>query len=290
MDFIRKVTILNKRVENNISDLAAKHYENFPVSSFLIPEQLKQDVAIVYWFARTADDFADEGSESDEKRLENLFKFEKELSLSLEGKSADEYFIKLNETKKKYSLKKEYFFDLLSAFKQDVIKKRYQNYDELKDYCRRSANPIGRIILDLFKIKNDEATKYSDMICTALQLTNFYQDTAIDFYKGRIYYPAEEMKRFGVTEKMFELNEFNSNVKSLVQYNIERTQSLFDEGKNLLNYLDGRLKLEIKWTIAGGEKILHKIRKNDFNVFFERPILSKFDYIFILLRSIFSNA
>ncbi len=281
---------MNQKVINNISELVTKHYENFPVNSFLIPKRLRKDVAIVYWFARTADDLADEGFDPEEKRLENLNKFEEELKLALDGKSINEYFIELNRTIIKHSLKREYFFDLLSAFKQDVIKKRYKTFDELEDYCRRSANPVGRIILDLFNIKNSDAIKYSDMICTALQLTNFYQDTVIDFMKGRIYYPEDEMLKFGVTEKMFELHQFNSNIKSLVKNSVDRTQLLFDAGKNILPFLSGRFKLEIKWTIAGGEKILQKIRKNDFNVFFERPFLSKLDYFFILLKSIFNNA
>lgn len=276
-------------IKNTINDLAANHYENFPVNSFLIPRHIRKDVAIVYWFARTADDLADEGEESYDKRLDNLDKFENELILALNGNSNNEYFIELNKTIINHSLTQKYFFDLLSAFKQDVSKKRYKNFDELKDYCRRSANPVGRIILELFKINGNEAKIYSDMICTALQLTNFFQDTTIDFKRGRIYYPEDEMQKFSVTEKLFELQQFDPNIRSLVKYNVERAQHLFDEGKKLLPFLSGRLKLEIKWTIAGGEKILQKIRKNDFDVFYERPFLSKLDYIIILLKSIFRN-
>lgn len=278
---------MNKGIENYIKDLATKHYENFPVNSFLIPKKLREDVAIIYWFARTADDLADEGNESEAKRLDRLIEFEKEFKLASEGKSDNEYFLKLNNTITKHSLTKTHFIDLLSAFKQDVTKKRYNNFAELKDYCRRSANPIGRIILELFNIKNENANKFSDMICTALQLTNFYQDTIIDFEKGRLYYPIEDLERFSVTESMFQKKDFNPDLLALVKFNVERAQVLFDEGKNILTFLKGRLKLEIKWTIAGGELILAKIRKNNFNVFHKRPILSKLDYIIILVKSIF---
>jgi squalene synthase HpnC len=280
---------LHKNLENNLLSLARNHYENFPVVSFLIPKHLQKDIAIVYWFARTADDLADEGNFSDEERLKNLQSFEDEFTKSLDRKSDNEYFIKVSETIKNRNLLPKNFYDLLSAFKQDVIKKKYEKFDEVLDYCARSANPVGRIILDLHNIKNNDANKYSDNICTALQLTNFYQDTIIDYQKGRIYYPQDEMKLFGVTEKMFEMKEINEHISKLVKYNIERTQQLFDDGKKLLPYLIGRLKLEIKWTIFGGEKILEKIRKNNYNVFKNRPHLSKLDYFSILVQSFFKN-
>jgi squalene synthase HpnC len=280
---------LHKNLENNLLSLARNHYENFPVVSFLIPKHLQKDIAIVYWFARTADDLADEGNFSDEERLKNLQSFEDEFTKSLDRKSDNEYFIKVSETIKNRNLLPKNFYDLLSAFKQDVIKKKYEKFDEVLDYCARSANPVGRIILDLHNIKNNDAYKYSDKICTALQLTNFYQDTIIDYQKGRTYYPQDEMKLFGVTEKMFEMKEINEHISKLVKYNIERTQQLFDDGKKLLPYLISRLKIEIKWTIFGGEKILEKIRKNNYNVFKNRPHLSKLDYFSILVQSFFKN-
>ncbi|MCK7524640.1 MAG: squalene/phytoene synthase family protein [Ignavibacteriales bacterium] len=143
------------------------------------------------------------------------------------------------------------------------------------------------MLLELFNISDEDALINSDKICTALQLTNFYQDTLIDIEKGRNYYPQNEMKMFNVTKKMFELKENNPNIKALVKHNVERAQSLFDEGKNLLKYLNGRFKIEIKWTIAGGEKILDKIRKNDYDVFTKRPKLDKVDFILLLVKSIF---
>jgi squalene synthase HpnC len=263
------------------------HYENFPVASFLIPKYYRKEVAIVYWFARTADDLADEGDSDSEKRLDDLNKFEIEFNKSLSGVSENIYFNQLSKTISNKKLSAKYFIDLLSAFKQDVVKKEYENYDEVLNYCKRSANPVGRILLELFNINEKEAIISSDKICTALQLTNFFQDTVIDIEKGRNYYPQNEMKMYGVLQKMFELKENNPNIKAFVKHNIERTQALFDDGKNLLKYLNGRFKLEIKWTVAGGEKILDMIRKNDYDVFTKRPKLNKIDFISLFIKSIF---
>ncbi|MDY0083368.1 MAG: squalene synthase HpnC [Ignavibacteriaceae bacterium] len=273
----------------NFFDLTRDHYENFPVASFLIPKKYRKDIAIIYWFARTADDIADEGIFSADERLEKLEKFEKEFVISLNSKSDHLRFNLLSAIIKKNKLSANYFIELLSAFKQDVTKLRYESYQEVLEYCKRSANPVGRLLLELFKIQDAEAVKCSDKICTALQLTNFYQDTIIDYKKGRIYYPQNEMKMFSVTEKMFELKENNPNIKALVKYNIDRTQQLFDEGREIINYLSGRFKYEIIWTISGGEKILSKIRKNDFNVFDNRPVLNKSDFLKLLIKSLFND-
>ncbi len=277
----------SKKIELNVESLTRNHYENFPVSSFLIPINYRKDIALVYWFARTADDFADEGNIEDEKRLGNLNKFEQEFIDSLKSDSENPYFRALSEVIKKRKLTIQYFLDLLSAFKQDVIKKRYANYLDVLEYCKRSANSVGRILLELFNVFDKNAIIYSDKICTALQLTNFYQDTKIDFEKGRIYFPKDEMELFLVTEKMFELNENNPNIKALVRHNINRTQDLFDEGKMIVSYLPGRFKYEIKWTIAGGEKILDKIRKQDYDVFSKRQKLTKMDFFTLFIKNIF---
>ncbi|MFZ1517997.1 MAG: squalene synthase HpnC [Ignavibacteriaceae bacterium] len=277
----------SKKIELNIDSLARNHYENFPVSSFLIPVNYRKDIAIVYWFARTADDFADEGNIENVRRLENLNKFEQEFIDSLKSDSENQYFRALSEVINKRKLTIQYFLDLLSAFKQDVIKKRYDNYLDVLEYCVRSANPIGRILLELFNVFDKNAIMYSDKICTALQLTNFYQDTKIDFEKGRIYFPKDEMELFLVTEKMFELNENNPNIKALVRHNINRTQDLFDEGKMIVSYLPSRFKYEIKWTIAGVEKILDKIRKQDYDVFSKRQKLTKMDFFTLFIKNIF---
>lgn len=276
---------MNNDITNLIS-LSKQHYENFPVASFLLPKNKRDDIAIVYWFARTADDIADEGQFSASERISALDEFENNFIDSLQQKYADSKFKILSDVVIRNNLNPKYFTDLISAFKQDVTKNRYNNLAEILDYCNRSANPVGRIVLNIFNIFNEDAYKYSDLICTALQLTNFYQDVEIDYAKGRIYFPLDEMNHFQVTENMFEMKENNHNFSALLKHSVNRTRDFFTEGKNLFRFLKGRLKLEIKWTVAGGEKILSKIEKNDFQIFGKRPKLNKTDFISILLKSI----
>jgi squalene synthase HpnC len=178
------------------------------------------------------------------------------------------------------------FINLLKAFKQDVTKKQYSTFSEVLDYCSNSANPVGRILLELLNIRDEQAFYFSDKICTALQITNFIQDTEIDFGKGRIYYPQDELNKFGVTEDMFEMRKNNLNLKMLIEFSVSRVQSLFDEGKGLLEFLSGRFKYEIDWTIRGGEEILNKIRGADFDVFTNRPVLKKLDNVKLIIKSL----
>jgi phytoene/squalene synthetase len=167
------------------------------------------------------------------------------------------------------------------------VKKRYASFSEVKEYCRNSANPVGRLILELFDIRNEEASQYSDNICTALQLTNFYQDVKIDYKKGRIYFPIDEMGKFGVTENMFRMSENTFNLQQLVEFNVSRTRELFHSGRQLFKHLSGRLRVEITWTVFGGEAILDKIEKNNYYVMDKRPKLNKLDFIRLFLNSIF---
>ena len=266
--------------------LARAHYENFPVVSFFLPKEIRKDIAIIYWFARTADDFADEGTGGVRERISLLDFFETRFNNLLNKEFQNPLEMALFTTIKNRKLTDSYFLDLLSAFKQDVEKNRYANFEEIMDYCRRSANPVGRLILELNGIKNDEANQYSDKICTALQLTNFYQDTIIDYQKGRIYYPEDEMKKFEVTEKVFEIKENNYNFQQLLKHNVDRTQLMFNEGRNIFNYLNGKLKLQIKWTVKGGEEILKKIRNANYDVLTRRPELTKFDMIKLFFSSV----
>lgn len=264
---------------------AGSHYENFPVVTFLIPAKLRKHVAIIYWFARTADDIADEGIMADEERLKRLNDFEVSFNQLLEGRYSSDYEKALHQTIQERNLNPQHFTNLIKAFRQDITKNEYSNFDELLHYCACSANPIGRLILELHSVRNEEANLYSDKICTALQITNFLQDTAVDYRKGRIYLPQDEMKEYGIDKSMFAESKINLNFKRLIVFNINRTQLMFDEGRNLLKFLSGRLKYEIKWTILGGEAILKKIKLNDYNVFI-RPHLTKKDLINLLIRSL----
>jgi len=268
---------------------AKSHYENFPVVSFLLPLKIKNDVAIIYWFARTSDDLADENIVSEEKRLNNLNEFEERFRKILKGYFDDEFDLALFSTIVHKKLSTQYFLDLLSAFKQDVIKKRYETFDELLDYCNWSANPIGRLILELLEIRDKKVLELSDKICTALQLTNFYQDVLVDFEKERIYIPIQELKKFGVDEKYFNEKIFDDKFRNLIKFQIERTENLFNEGRALLGYLKGRMKYEIAWTINGGLSILNKIKLNDYNIFKALPKITKNEFIQLLIQSIQRN-
>jgi len=267
-------------------EFAKNHYENFPVISFLIPRKMQKDVAIIYWFARSADDIADEGNLSESERLAALNNFEKRLDELLIGNYSNSFEFALGNTIKVRNLSPDNFYKLISAFKQDVRKNRYNTFEEIEDYCSRSANPVGRIILELFDTREEEAFILSDKICTALQLTNFYQDVMIDIKKGRIYFPLDELKNFKIEENKFLKSQNNSNLQALVKHNLERTKTLYTDGRKLLKFLRGRLKLEIKWTILGGEKVLAKIEKNNYNVFGDWLKLSRIDFMMLLLNSI----
>lgn len=268
--------------------LAENHYENFPVVSFLLPRKFRKDVAAIYWFARTADDIADELKADENTKLELLQKFEDDFLFALNGNKENRLHKILADTIHKREISVSYFLDLLSAFKQDVVKNRYKTFDDVTNYCARSANPVGRIMLELLNIRNEEVFIYSDKICTALQLTNFYQDFSRDLAINRIYIPQDELEKFSVSEENLLQKKFDRKIQSLIKFQVERTQNLFDEGKNLYKYLSGRFKYEIKWTVLGAEKILEMIRKLDYNSIENRPHLNKIDFLLLLFKS-FSN-
>lgn len=262
------------------------HYENFPVISFFLPRHLRKHVAVVYQFARQADDLADEGIESVERRVKNLELYEIHLTNCLNGRYENDFWCALHNTITEYKLTQKYFYDLLSAFKQDVTKTRYQTFDEVLNYCERSANPVGRIVLEFFNVRDEESVRYSDAVCTALQLTNFYQDVSIDYQNNRLYIPLDEIEKFEVKLNQFELKENNANFKQLLKYQVERTKKLFGEGQKLIARLPKELKPQIRMTILGGEKILQKIEKLDYDVLNTRPKLSKLDYVKIFFKAI----
>jgi squalene synthase HpnC len=276
-----------KNFYKHVISFTKTHYENFPVISFFISKELQKHIAVIYWFARTADDIADEGNLPEEERLKQLGEFENNLTAAINDNPRNDFEAALVDTIKGEKLTATLFYNLLKAFKQDVIKKRYKDFREVLDYCNHSANPVGRLILELFNIRKDECFLLSDKICTALQLTNFYQDLYLDYQKGRIYLPYDEMQKFGVSEKTFELKENSLNLQNLLRHNIGRTEEMFEEGKELLKHLKGRLKFEIRWTILGGERILEKIKETNYNTINIRPELSRTDYIFLAIKALF---
>jgi len=283
---------LETRLENaykNSLTFAKSHYENFPVVLFTIPKEIRKHIAVVYQFARQADDIADEGNFATETRLKKLNEYENDFNLSLTGKPKNDFWLALKNTIEKFSIEEKLFLDLISAFKQDVIKNRYETFEELLDYCSRSANPVGRILLKIFNVNNIEAITASDKICTALQLTNFYQDISIDILKNRIYLPKEKMKLFGVEEQQIKNKIADENFKRLLKTLLEETKIMFEEGKNIHRYISVNFQLQMKMTILGGEKILEKISLIDYDVFNKRPKLSKKDFAIILLNGLMNN-
>lgn len=262
------------------------HYENFPVASLLLPAPLRRPIAAIYRFARTADDLADEGDVAAESRLEALAEFDRRLTCLEQGQAAqDALFRDLDETVRAHRLPFGYFHDLLSAFSQDCVKTRYRDFDELQDYARRSANPVGRLLLHLFGETGAEAFRRSDLICSALQYINFWQDVAIDVRKQRIYLPLDDMRAFGVDEADIARGVATDDVKALLRFQVERTRAMLHEGAALGRMLRGRVGLEIRTIVAGGDTILQKIIAADYDVFRFRPILRSPDWLAMLYRA-----
>jgi hydroxysqualene synthase len=270
--------------------MARDHYENFPVGSLLIPRDKRKYVYSIYAFARTADDFADEGygeAGLDEAgRLAALDDWERRLEASYRGEANHPVFIALAETAKELRLPIRLFRDLLSAFKQDVTKRRYANFDEVLDYCARSANPIGSLILLLFGHHEERLHKLSDSICTGLQLTNFWQDVSIDIRKDRIYLAQDEMADFGVSVDDLRDGRSSDRTAALLRLQVERTRKLFEDGRRLPGMVKGRLAFELRLTWLSGMRILRRIEEQGYDTLRARPVITKCDKIALLLKSL----
>lgn len=266
--------------------LAKSHYENFPVASFFIPREKRRYVWSVYAFARVADDFADEGDTSPERRLEQLSRWSEYLDDCYESKACHPIFIALGETVRRFSIPKALLTNLLTAFRMDVTQERFGTYDDLLYYCRHSANPVGRLVLQIFENATERNVFLSDKICTALQLTNFWQDVGVDLQKGRLYIPLEDCSRFGYTEQDAEARVLNERFRELMAFEVDRTKRLFLEGKPLLAESARRLHLELNLTWHGGMRILEKIERLNYGVLHSRPALSLMDKLAILSISL----
>jgi phytoene synthase len=262
--------------------VAARHYENFPVASLLVPAPLREPVEIIYRFARSADDFADEGDDPPQTRLQKLDDYRRQLAAPRDPMLRD-----VAKVIREHGLPVELFADLLDAFAQDVTKKRYANFSELHDYCRRSANPVGRLLLHLFKRTNDSDLRASDAICSALQLINFWQDVDLDYRKdARIYLPQDEMVGFGATERHVRERICDSAWQSLMRFQVDRARTLMLSGSGLGETLPGRVGLEIRATIQGGLRILEKIERAGYDVFRRRPKLRAYDWPLLLAKAL----
>ncbi|MGQ0752612.1 MAG: squalene synthase HpnC [Betaproteobacteria bacterium] len=266
--------------------MAVNHYENFPVGSLLLPRRFRRPVALIYRFAREADDFADEGDFPAEERLARLAAFGREIGRLEAGQPpALPWFADLGAVMREHGLPADAFRDLLSAFSQDVTKTRYADFGEVLDYCRRSANPVGRLLLHLYGSPTAQNAAHSDAICSSLQLINFLQDIAVDYRKGRIYLPRDEMARFGITEQQLAAADVTGNWQSFMNFQVSRTRELLYSGAPLGRALGGRIGMEMRTIIAGGDRILEKITRVRGDVFRRRPVLRALDWPLMLLRA-----
>ena len=262
--------------------LAYGHYENFPVASFLIPKEKRRHIAAIYAFARTADDFADEPGMDQQERLRRLFEWEQELTDCYRGIAKTEVFVALRETVNQFDIPQELFSRLLNAFQSDVTTRRHATFHDVLRYCTNSANPIGRLVLLLFGYRDEKLLEYSDHICTALQLTNFWQDVTVDLDKDRVYLPLEDLRRFGVSEQQLFSRIFTPAFQNLLEFQVTRTREYFERGKPLLESVRKHLKLELRLTWRGGMEILRKIEKQGFDVLTKRPTLTTIDTLKLL--------
>jgi squalene synthase HpnC len=268
--------------------MSVNHYENFPVGSILLPRQLRRPIAAIYRFARGADDIADEGGASDAERLQALKGYMSELDRIEHGQvPEDPAFKELAKVIVAWKLPLPLLRDLLDAFAQDVTKKRYADYAELFNYCRRSANPVGRLLLHLVGCTGEENLRRSDNICTALQLINFWQDVAIDWQKDRVYLPQADLARFRIAEAQIAEQGWSAEWAALLDFQTDRARKMMLDGAPLVHALPGRMGWEVRLTVQGGLRILEKIRRVRGDVFRHRPLLRPTDWLLMSGRALF---
>ncbi|MGB4115963.1 MAG: squalene synthase HpnC [Polaromonas sp.] len=265
------------------------HYENFPVASFLCPPALRPAIMAIYWFARTADDLADEGDALPAQRLADLADYRADLAACVAGQASGRWplvFSRLQPVIAQFGLPIDLLTDLLSAFEQDVVKTRYASQAELLDYCRRSANPVGRLLLHLYKVTDAESLEQSDCICTALQLINFWQDLGVDIPRGRIYLPADGFAQYQVDEGQLLRLDVNPATTALIAANVAWAQALMLQGAPLVKKVPGRAGWELRLVVQGGLRIADKIEQLGFATLRQRPKLNAWDAAVMLWRAV----
>jgi squalene synthase HpnC len=275
--------------------LARSHYENFPVASRLLPARMRPHIAAIYAFARLADDMADEGNRPPAERLADLDAWDARLAAALRGDPPGggpdaEVFIALRHSIETCRLPPSLLHDLISAFRQDVTVTRYATWEDLLDYCRRSANPVGRLVLRVAGYDRPDLDAASDAVCTALQLTNFWQDLEIDWAKGRIYVPSSIREAAGALEDDLARRRITREWRAALAEVTGRTRALFAAGAAVADGVGGRLRWELRATWLGGHRILDKLEAAGYDVFVSRPRLTKADVPGILWRTIFWGA
>jgi squalene synthase HpnC len=266
--------------------LAKSHYENFSVATWFLPERLKPHFYSVYAYCRISDDLGDEVGDP-QKSLRLLDEWQAELDACYNGQPRHAVFIALRETVKACDIPKQPFIDLLTAFRQDQRVSRYETFDDLLGYCRNSADPVGRLVLYLCGYRDAERQALSDYTCTALQLANFWQDVVTDYAKGRIYLPLESLRNFGVTEKEIAERRFTPEFRELMRFEVARAREWFDRGMPLVKLVDHDLALDIELFSRGGQAILNAIERQGYDVLRSRPVISKPQKLWLVLRAAF---
>jgi squalene synthase HpnC len=261
--------------------LARRHYENFAVASLLLPRRLLRHFHAVYAYCRWADDLADETG-GGAGALALLRWWRDELLRCYAGRARHPVMVALRETIRRFPIPPGPFLDLLFAFEQDQLVKRYQTYDQLLGYCRYSANPVGRLVLYLCEVYNEERAKLSDNVCTALQLANFWQDVARDYAIGRVYLPTEDRKRFGYSDDDLRAHRFTPAFADLLRFEVDRTRDLFYRGIPLLEQMPPEVRGDVHLFIQGGLAVLRKIERCRYNVWARRPTVSKWQQLWLL--------
>ena len=283
-------TLTTKDAYGHCRRIAAEHYENFPVASSLAPRALRPHIAAVYAFARHADDIVDEGSAPASRRRAELEEWRSQLERGLSGAGAeDPVFIALADTASMFDVPHQLFHDLLDAFAQDTEQQVYGDFDELLRYCRRSADPVGRIVLALFGLLDERRAPFSDALCTGLQLTNFWQDVSVDRLKPRVYIPAEDLDRFGLGVEDILHGQDTDSTRALLRFQVQRSREFFREALPLLSMVPLRLRLELRAIWLGGWTVLDKIEELQYNALTRRPELHRTDVLRILARTVFST-
>lgn len=269
------------------------HYENFPVASFLIPQEKRKYVYAVYSFARYADDIADSAILSPEQKLKSLNFLEEELDRVLNNelenlhKETKYIFRALYKTLNDLNIPSEELRNLLKAFKQDSVKDKYDTFEELLEYSKYSANPVGHLVLYIFGYTDKKLFELSDYICTGLQLINFWQDVARDLEINRVYIPNEILQKHNYSYELLNNKVENENYISIIKELITKTKVLYNKGEELPNLVSGRLKYELKATYYGGMTVINKIEQLNYKTLSTRPIVTGFDKFKIFLKTIF---
>jgi squalene synthase HpnC len=264
--------------------LAKSHYENFAVATWFLPAKLRQHFYNVYSYCRISDDLGDEVGNA-QQSLELLDQWEMELNACYAGSPRHPVFVALAETVKQFSIPQHEFSDLLIAFRRDQTITRFDTFNDILEYCRYSANPVGHLVLYLGGYHDAERQKLSDYTCTALQLANFWQDVTVDYLKGRVYLPLEDLRRFGVTEQDIAGRKATPQFIDMMKFEVQRAREWFDRGMPLISVVDKELAVDLELFTRGGQEILNAIEAQSFDVLRKRPVISKPRKLWLVARA-----